>query len=86
MLKRIQSSINELIITKAQHPRALEGEDIADKAEKLNIKYRITDCVEDALDAALQDSDNQTVILAAGSIFIAGAVKNVWENQLSRKK
>ena len=86
MLKQIQSSINELIITKAQHPRALEGEDIADKAEKLNIRYRITDCVEDALDAALQDSDNQTVILAAGSIFIAGAVKNVWENQLSRKK
>ena len=86
MLKQMQSSINELIITKAQHPRALEGEDIADKAKKLNIRYRITNCVEDALDAALQDSDNQTVILAAGSIFIAGAVKNVWENQLSRKK
>jgi dihydrofolate synthase/folylpolyglutamate synthase len=86
MLRRMQSCINELIITKAQHPRALEGEIIADKAEKLNIRYRITNCVEDALDAALKDSDNQTVVLAAGSIFIAGAVKNVWENQMSRKK
>jgi len=26
------------------------------------------------------------VILAAGSIFIAGAVKNVWQNHVSRKK
>ncbi|BBB48569.1 bifunctional folylpolyglutamate synthase/dihydrofolate synthase [Pelolinea submarina] len=86
MLGRIQSSLDVLIITKAQHPRALEGEVIAVKAEKMNIKYHITDSVEDALATALRLADDQTVILAAGSIFIAGAVKNVWENQLLRKK
>ena len=86
MLGRVQSTIDELIITKAQHPRALEGEAIASKAKKMNIKYRVTNCVEDALETALNEADEQTVILAAGSIFIAGAVKNVWENQQSRKK
>ena len=86
MLGRIQSSLDELIITKAQHPRALEGEVIAVKAEKMNLKYHITDSVEDALATALRLADDQTVILAAGSIFIAGAVKNVWENQLLRNK
>jgi len=86
MLGRVQSSLDELIITKAQHPRALEGEAIAAKAEKMDIKYRVTNCVEDALESAVQTADDDTVILAAGSIFIAGAVKNVWQNHVSRKK
>ncbi len=86
MLGRINSSIDELIITKALHPRALEGEIIAVKAEKLNMNYRITSSVEDAISQALHDYNDQSVILAAGSIFIAGAVKNVWETQLARKK
>ena len=86
MLGRVQSSLDELIITKAQHPRALEGEVVAAKAEKMGIKYRVTNCVEDALELAVQAADDHTVILAAGSIFIAGAVKNVWQNHILRKK
>ena len=86
MLGRVQSSLDELIITKAQHPRALEGKIIAAKAKKMKIKYRVTDSVEDALDLAVKKADKNTVILAAGSIFIAGAVKNVWQNYGSRKK
>jgi folylpolyglutamate synthase/dihydropteroate synthase len=42
--------------------------------------------VEDALELAVQAADDHTVILAAGSIFIAGAVKNVWQNHILRKK
>jgi dihydrofolate synthase/folylpolyglutamate synthase len=86
MLGRVQSSLDELIITKAQHPRALEGDIIAAKADKMNIKYRVTDRVEDALELAVNQANKNTVILAAGSIFIAGAVKNVWKYYGSRKK
>ncbi|MDK2982465.1 MAG: dihydrofolate synthase / folylpolyglutamate synthase [Chloroflexota bacterium] len=86
MLGRIQPWLHELIITKAQHPRALEGEIIASKAEQMQIPFCVTQSVEEALERAIRDADDQSVILAAGSIFIAGAVKNVWNNQGSRKK
>lgn len=86
MLEIIQTSIDELIITRAQHPRALEGEKIAAIAGKLGMKFIITDSVEIGLEQATQDYTEDSVILAAGSIFIAGAVKEIWKNRTARKK
>ncbi|MDP2965739.1 MAG: folylpolyglutamate synthase/dihydrofolate synthase family protein [Pelolinea sp.] len=75
MLKIIQPLIKTLIITKSQHPRALELYKIKDIAEGLRIPSALEEEIKNAIGEALVRSDESTAIVATGSIFIAGAVK-----------
>lgn len=75
MLKLIKPLIKTLIITKSHHPRALELNKIKEIAEKIGISWIVEDEIKNAIGEALARSDDSTAILATGSIFIAGAVK-----------
>ena len=86
MLSIIQPSIDKLIITKAEHPRAMETGDIEGFAQQLEMDYSVTENVEDSLKLALELYEPGSLILAAGSIFVAGAVKNIWENDFRRQQ
>jgi len=75
MLNIIKPLIKNLIITRSEHPRAMEINKIEGIATHLNIPFVIEENIKNAIGEALVRSDDLTAIVAAGSIFIAGAVK-----------
>lgn len=77
MLTIIQSSIDLLIVTRSRHPRALESGFLEEKARELGIPCLATETVEEGIDLAEKNYSSNSVIIAAGSIFIAGAVKDI---------
>jgi dihydrofolate synthase / folylpolyglutamate synthase len=79
MLKAIQSTVKTLIITRSDHPRALEVEKIAEIAKKIGLEWKIKEDIKNAIGEALVLTSESTVILATGSIFIEGAVKETFK-------
>jgi dihydrofolate synthase/folylpolyglutamate synthase len=75
MLEIIQPLIETLIITKSTHPRALELYRIEQIAEDLRIDCVVKEEIKSAIGTAFALSDENKAVVAAGSIFIAGAVK-----------
>ena len=75
MLTTIQPLIKTLIITRSEHPRAMELNKVESIAKSLNFPYVIEGNIKNAIGEALVHCDNSTAIIASGSIFIAGAVK-----------
>ena len=77
MLTIINPSIDHLIITQAKHPRALDIKSIEKCAKKIGINYTTANSVEDSFRIAMGESREQSAIIAAGSIFIAGEVRKL---------
>lgn len=75
MLATLAPIARKLIFTRSFHPRAAEPEDLADLAAPYGKPMQIVQKVEYAVDAALRDVDENSLVLAAGSIFIAAAVR-----------
>jgi dihydrofolate synthase/folylpolyglutamate synthase len=60
--------------TKAQIPRALPENELAEKAEKLGMHGQIYPNVKQALQAAVLKANPKDLILICGSVFLAGEV------------
>jgi dihydrofolate synthase/folylpolyglutamate synthase len=75
MLGIIRPVVKTLIITRSEHPRAMELNKIESIAKYLDIPYMTEGNIKNAIGEALVRCDDMTAIVAAGSIFIAGAVK-----------
>lgn len=78
MLQIIKPVVNTLIITQSTHPRALETERIQELADLIGISSVCVEKVEDAKEKAEALSNENSVIIAAGSIFIAGAFREMY--------
>ena len=75
MLEIIQPLIKILIITRSEHPRAMELNKVENIAKSLDLTFVVEGNIKNAVGEALVHSDDKTAIIASGSIFIAGAVK-----------
>jgi len=84
MLKIIRKTVDKVILTRTEHPRAMEVGELKKVTEKLKIKSIYSESVEDSLQIALKLTNEDTVIIAAGSIFIAGAIKRIWMDQTGK--
>jgi len=84
MLKIIRKTVDKIILTRTDHPRAMEVGELKKVTEKLKIKSIYSESVEDSLQIALKLTNEDTVIVAAGSIFIAGAIKRIWMEQTGK--
>lgn len=86
MLTAIKPLINTLIVTRADHPRALEPEkiiEIARGAVFAGLQYEAVVPVETALDRALEIAQNNgSIILSAGSMFVTAEVKTAWQKKV----
>jgi len=80
MIEIIKPSIKRFIFSKANHPRAAEINNLIEMGEKLDLDYESFELLEEALERAINSSDPQSVIIAAGSLFIAGGVKSITSN------
>jgi dihydrofolate synthase/folylpolyglutamate synthase len=83
--KDIQGIFSELlprvryvICTESFHPRALEAEKLVKLVHQFGLPARIERPVEQALQEALDMAGHESVVLAAGSVFIAAAVRECW--------
>ncbi len=80
MLNAMKGIISRLIVTRADHPRALEPEAILETARQVGVECEAAAPVETALARALELS-RQTgdVIVSAGSMFVTAEVVHGWK-------
>jgi dihydrofolate synthase/folylpolyglutamate synthase len=82
MLQAVKHLIDRLIVTRANHPRALEPQQIVETAEQLGLQCETVAPVEAALNRAVEIAKkNGSIILSAGSMFVTAEVKTAWQKK-----
>lgn len=80
MFAEMKPKIRKIIITRADHPRALEVEKIQSLAEQAGVESEALVPVKEALARALELSSNDgSIVLSAGSIFVTAEVMREWK-------
>jgi dihydrofolate synthase/folylpolyglutamate synthase len=81
MFAEMKSKIKKLIVTRADHPRALEPEKIRQVAEQAGVESEAFEPVEAAFRRALELSEKDgSIVLSAGSMFVTAEVMTAWDN------
>ena len=70
---------DEVIVTQAQNPRAAEPE-VVKKFFKNKKPLTVAPDVKKALRAAYSKADKNDLILATGSLFLVGEIKDIVQN------
>ncbi len=78
MLIELLPRVKIVITTKSIHPRAISPEDLVTKVNKMGVRAIPTQSLEEAFDEALKLAGKENLILVAGSIFVAGGMRDVW--------
>ena len=81
MFAELKSKIKKIIITRADHPRALEVEQIQQLANQAGAESEAVTPVKSALARALElSSKDGSIVLSAGSMFVTAEVMSAWKN------
>ncbi|MBI5945705.1 MAG: bifunctional folylpolyglutamate synthase/dihydrofolate synthase [Chloroflexi bacterium] len=81
MFEELKSKIQKIIVTRADHPRALEVEKIQQLAEQAGVESEAVTPVKSALARALElSSKDGSIVLSAGSMFVTAEVMSAWKN------
>ena len=84
MFAAMKPKIQRLIVTRADHPRALEEERIVELARQAEVPYEAVSPVESALRRALElSAKDGSIVLSAGSMFVTAEVMKAWNNSMS---
>ncbi|MDQ2693161.1 MAG: bifunctional folylpolyglutamate synthase/dihydrofolate synthase [Chloroflexota bacterium] len=80
MFAELRPKVKKLIITRADHARALEPEHIADLADQAGLEFETVTPVDLALARALEISEKDgSIVLSAGSMFVTAEVMRAWQ-------
>ena len=78
MLKILAPLLEKVILTRAEHPRAVEAKKMLTIATQVGVKAEAIEPVEDAVARALEIvNESHALLLSAGSIFVTAAVRSV---------
>ena len=81
MFAEIKSKVRQLIITRADHPRALEPEQDRGVGQQAQIPYEVLAPVRGRFRAALELSEKDgSIVLSAGSMFVTAEALAVWQS------
>jgi dihydrofolate synthase / folylpolyglutamate synthase len=84
MFAEIRPKIRKLIVTRADHPRALKPEEIIRLADQAGLESEAVSPVESALRRALELSEKDgSIVLSAGSMFVTAEVMQAWKKLYS---
>ena len=75
MLKIIKPTVDKFIFTKSEHPRAVEINKLEKIAEEINLNNYSLFKIDDIVPFIQKQKEKARVYVAAGSIFVAGAIK-----------
>ncbi|MFN8385295.1 MAG: cyanophycin synthetase [Anaerolineales bacterium] len=79
MFAAMKPKIKRLIVTRADHPRALEEGRIVELARQAEVPYEAVSPVQSALARALENSAKDgSIVLSAGSMFVTAEVMKAW--------
>ncbi len=85
MLAEMKPKIRKLIVTRADHPRALEVEEILKLARQAGVESEAVSPVESAFRRALELSEKDgSIVLSAGSMFVTAEAMKAWQNILAK--
>lgn len=80
MLRVMKPLIRELIVTRADHPRALDVEKIQSAADALEVPNEAVTPVAAALTRALKlSAKDGSIVLSAGSMFVTAEAMTAWK-------
>jgi dihydrofolate synthase/folylpolyglutamate synthase len=80
MFAEMKPKIRKLIVTRADHPRALSVEHIQGLAEQAGVESEAAVPVREALRRALElSAKDGSIVLSAGSIFVTAEVMKEWK-------
>jgi folylpolyglutamate synthase/dihydropteroate synthase len=71
--------VRRVIATQSVHPRAIDAEKLVEMARQFGCPAEAVLPVEDALQKALELADGEAAVVAAGSLFVAAAVRFAWQ-------
>jgi dihydrofolate synthase/folylpolyglutamate synthase len=81
MFAALKPKIQKIIITRADHPRALEVDQIQQLANQAGAESEAVTPVKSALARALElSSKDGSIVLSAGSMFVTAEVMSAWKN------
>jgi len=78
MFDEVLPGVSQVIATQSIHPRAMDANKLVELAHHHGIRAQAVLPVESALDTALELAGKESMIVAAGSLFIAAAVRETW--------
>jgi dihydrofolate synthase / folylpolyglutamate synthase len=79
MFEEMKSKIRKLIVTRANHPRALKPEEIIRLSDAAGLESEAVVPVESAFRHALELSEKDgSIVLSAGSMFVTAEVMQAW--------
>jgi dihydrofolate synthase / folylpolyglutamate synthase len=79
MFAELKPKIKKLVVTRADHPRALEPEKIIELAKQAGLESEAVSPVESAFARALELSEKDgSIVLSAGSMFVTAEVMVAW--------
>ncbi len=79
MFAEMKPKIKKLIVTRADHPRALEPEKIIELANQAGLESETVTPVASAFKRALEKSEKDgSIVLSAGSMFVTAEVMKAW--------
>jgi folylpolyglutamate synthase/dihydropteroate synthase len=82
--KKFKLKIKRLIVTRADHPRALGPEKIIELARQAGLETEAVTPVESAFMRALENSEKDgSIVLSAGSMFVTAEAMRAWNKILS---
>lgn len=68
----------EVVLTRSIHPRSLDPASMLELVKGYGFQSVSIASIEEAITSSLQRAGNDGVVLVAGSLFIAAAVRNIW--------
>ncbi len=81
MFAEWKSRLGRILVTKADHPRALEPGQLLGLAQQAGVPAEAVTPVESALARALELSvKDGSIVLSAGSMFVTAEVRTAWQN------
>ena len=78
ILEELLPRTRQVIATQSIHPRALDAGEICKKVSTYGTPCEAIIPIENALQKALEVAGDECLIVAAGSVFIAAAIKDIW--------
>jgi dihydrofolate synthase/folylpolyglutamate synthase len=78
MLRIVKSKIKKFIFTKTNHPRAADVNYLEKIGNDLNLDFISAANIEKSIELALDSVGDKDVVIASGSLFIAGAIRSLY--------
>ena len=79
MLKILKPRMGKIILTNSEHPRAIPVEKLLHIIDDKSTNIEGSPSIKVAIKLALKYYDDDSVIIGAGSIFLASAIRDIWK-------